>query len=122
MSPRYRSRVSSGKGNAGTRDYSETTAEQIGQEVRKLVDEAYQLARRTLMADGDKLELIAKDLLECETLDDSEIKEIAEHGRLINSPPSGARPTGKKMLAENPLGLLGLTARETEVLTLDRTR
>jgi DNA-binding NarL/FixJ family response regulator len=117
MFPRYRSRVSNEEGNAGARDYSETTAEQIDQEVRKLVDEAYQLARRTLMADGDKLELIAKDLLEYETLAGSQIKEIAEHGRLINPPPSGARPPGKKMLTGNPLGLLGLTARETEVLT-----
>ena len=117
MSPRYRSHVSNGERDAGARDYSETTAEQIDQELRKLVDEAYQLARRTLMADRDKLEAIAKGLLAYETLDGSRIKEIAEHGRLINPPPNGARPPGKKMLAENPLGLLGLTARETEVLT-----
>ena len=69
------------------------------------------------MADRDKLELIAKGLLEHETLDRSRIKEIVEHGRLINSPPSGAPPPGKKMLAKNPLGLLGLTPREAEVLT-----
>jgi DNA-binding CsgD family transcriptional regulator len=117
MSPRYRSRVPNGKGNAGARDYSEATAEQIDQELRKLVDEAYQLARRTLMADRDKLEGIAKGLLAYETLDGSQIKEIVEHGRLINPPPSGAPPPGKKMLAENPLGSLGLTAREAEVLT-----
>ena len=64
MSPRYRSRVSNGKRNAGARDYSEATAEQIDQEVRKLLDDAYQLARRALMADRDKLEVIAKSLLE----------------------------------------------------------
>jgi len=116
MSPRYRWRVSNGEGNAHASDYSEATEEQIDQEVRKLLDDAYQLARTTLMADRHKLEGIAKGLLEYETLDGSQIKEIVEHGRLINPPPSGAPPPGKKMPAKNPLGSLGLTARETEVL------
>ena len=117
MSSRYRSRVSNREGNAGARDYSEATAEQIDQEVRKLLDDAYQLARRVLLADRDKLEAIAKGLLKYETLDDSQIKEIVERGRLINPPPSGAPPPGKKMPAKKALGLLGLTPRETEVLT-----
>jgi DNA-binding NarL/FixJ family response regulator len=80
------------------------------------VDDAYQLARATLMADRHKLEGIAKGLLEYKTLDGSQIKEIVEHGRLINPPPSGAPPPGKKMPAKNPLGSLGFTAREGEVL------
>ena len=116
MSLRYRSRVSNGKGKAGARDYSEATAEQIDREMRRLLDDAYQLARRTLMADRDKLDVIAKALLEYETLDGAQNKEIVEHGRLINPPPNGAPPPGKKMPAKNPLGLLALTARETEVL------
>jgi DNA-binding NarL/FixJ family response regulator len=117
MFPRYRSRVSNAKGNAVARDYSKATAEQIDQELRKLLDDAYRLARRTLLADRDKLEGIAKGLLEHEILSGSRMKEIVEHGRLTNPPPSGAPPPGKKMLAENPLGSLGLTPRETEVLT-----
>jgi ATP-dependent Zn protease len=63
MFPRYRSRVSNGEGNAGARDYSEATAEQIDRQVQKLLDDAYQLARTTLIADGDKLDVIAKGLL-----------------------------------------------------------
>jgi DNA-binding NarL/FixJ family response regulator len=117
MPPRYRSRVSKGEGNASARDYSEATAEQIDEEMRRLVVDAYQLARTTLMADRDKLEVLAKDLLEYETLDGSQIEKIVEHGRLINRPRSGAPPPGKKMPAKNPLGSWGLTARETEVLT-----
>ena len=69
------------------------------------------------MADRDKLEVVAKGLLEDETLDHSQIKEIVEHGRLINPPPGGAPPPGKKMPAKDTLGLLGLTPRETEVLS-----
>ena len=117
MSPRYRSRVSNREGNAGARDHSETPAEQIDQEVRKLLDDAYQLARRVLLADRDKLEVIAKGLLEYETLDGSQIKEGVEHGRLINPARSGGPPPGKKMPAGNPLASLGFTPRETEVLT-----
>ena len=117
MSPRYRSRVSKREPNAGARDYSKANAEQIDQEVRKLLDDAYQLARRVLVADRDKLEVVAKGLAEYETLDRSQIKEIVEHSRLINPQPSGAPPPGRKMPAKNTLGLSGLTPRETEVLS-----
>jgi cell division protease FtsH len=79
------------------RDYSEATAEQIDQEVRRLIDDAYQLAKRTLLSNRDTLETIAKALLEYETLDGSQIKEIIDHGRLINPPP----PIGGSPL-ENP--------------------
>jgi DNA-binding NarL/FixJ family response regulator len=117
MCPRYQSRVSNREGNAGASDYSEATAEQIDQEVRELLDTAYRLARRVLVADRDKLEEIAKGLLESETLDGSQIKEIVERGRPTNPSASGVPLPGKKMPAENPLASLGLTPRETEVLT-----
>src|ERR1043166_6947410 len=117
MSPRYRSRVSNTKGNARARNYGEVTAEQIDQEVRKLLDDAYELARRTLLAGRDKLEGIAQGLLEYPTLDDSQIKEIGEHGVLRNPPPTGTLPPGKTTPTQNPLGSLGLSPREAEVLT-----
>ena len=117
MSPRYRSRVSDAKGKAGVRDYSEATAEQIDHEVRKLMHDAYQLARTTLVADRDKLEGIVKGLLEYETLGSSQIKETVEQDRLINPPPTGGGLPNKKMPAKNPLDSVGLTPREAEVLT-----
>jgi DNA-binding NarL/FixJ family response regulator len=117
MSPRYQSSVSYGERNAGGRDYSKATAEQIDEEVRRLLVDAYQLAGTILMADRAKLGGIAKGLLEHETFDRSRIKEIVEDGRLINLPQSGALPRGKKMPAQNLPGLLALTAREMEVLT-----
>jgi DNA-binding NarL/FixJ family response regulator len=117
MPPRYQSSVSYGERNAGGRDYIEATGEQIDEEVRRLLVDAYQLAATILRGDRDKLERIAKNLLEYETLCGSQIKEIVERGRLINPPPGGVPPRGKKMPAQNPLGLLALTARETEVLT-----
>src|SRR5437763_12110962 len=89
-----------GRDISRARDYSEATAEQIDQEVRKLLDDAYQLAKHTLIAHRDKLEVIAKALLEFETLDGSQIKEIVDHGRLINPPPGASPPPGKKMPTE----------------------
>lgn len=97
MSPHaYRSRVSSELGNASA--------------------SGYQVASTALIADGDKLEVLAKDLPDSETLEGSQIKKIVAHGRLINPPSSSVPPAGKKISAKRPSGLLGLTARETEVL------
>ena len=117
MSPRFQTRASSGKTTADARDYSKTTAEQLEQEVRKLLDDAYRLARTTLMADRDKLEGIAKGLLEYENLSSSQINETVERGQITSSPPGEGSPPAKKTSAENPLGTLGLTPREAEVLT-----
>jgi cell division protease FtsH len=70
--------------------------------VRKLLDDAYQLAKKTLTENRDKLEAIAKALLEYETLDGSQIKEIIDHGRLINPPRGVTPPPDKKAPAEKP--------------------
>src|SRR5579885_1831628 len=84
------------------RDYSEATAEQIDQEVRKLIDDAYQTAKKTLTENRDKLEAIAKALLEYETLDAAQIKEIIEYGRLIHPPPGVTPSPPKKPAPEKP--------------------
>jgi len=91
-----------GRDISRARDYSEATAEQIDQEVRKLLDEAYQTAKATLIAHRDKLEIIAKALLEYETLDGSQIREIVEHGRLMKPPPTVTPASGEKMPPEKP--------------------
>src|SRR5438046_7304029 len=91
-----------GRDISRARDYSEATAEQIDQEVKKLLDDAYQLAKKTLIANRDKLEVIAKALLEFETLDGSQLKENVEHGRLSNPPGSAAPPDGDKSSRERP--------------------
>jgi cell division protease FtsH len=91
-----------GRDISRARDYSEATAEQIDQEVRKLLDDAYQKAKETLVTHRDTLEAIAKALLEYETLDGSQIKEIIEHGHMLNPPAMPTPPNGKKMPPEKP--------------------
>jgi cell division protease FtsH len=69
--------------------------------VRKLVDDAYARAKEILVNNREKLEVIAKALLEYETLDGAQIREIIEHGRLINPPP-GPPAAGPKLGPEKP--------------------
>src|ERR1041384_4948165 len=90
-----------GRDISRARDYSEATAEQIDQEVRKLVDNAYARAKEILLKNREKLEVIAKALLEFETLDGAQIREVIEHGRLVNPPPGPPPPSGK-LAAEKP--------------------
>jgi cell division protease FtsH len=51
------------------RDYSDAVAEEIDEEVRRIVKEAYDTAQRVLMENRDKLDTIANRLIEVETLD-----------------------------------------------------
>jgi len=91
-----------GRDISRARDYSEATAEQIDGEVRKLIDDAYKTAMQTLTAHRQTLEVIAKALLEYETLDGAQIKEIMEHGRLLNPPPGPTPPVSGQKMADKP--------------------
>ena len=91
-----------GRDISRARDYSEATAEEIDREVRRLLDDAYAKAKEVLIAHREHLEVIAKALLEYETLDGLQIKEIIKHGRLINPPPGPPASTGPKMPPEKP--------------------
>ncbi|HVH45743.1 MAG TPA: ATP-dependent zinc metalloprotease FtsH [Labilithrix sp.] len=68
--------------NQRSQDYSEQTAREIDQEVRRIIDEQYNAVRNMLEGKRERLEAIAKALLERETLDAEELKAIFE-GREI---------------------------------------
>ena len=61
-----------------SQDYSEQTAREIDQEVRRIIDEQYDRVKNLLGEKRDRLEAIAKALLERETLDAEELKAIFE--------------------------------------------
>ncbi len=90
-----------GRDISRSRDYSEATAEEIDREVRRLIDDAYQTAQGHPHRPSPTLEVIAKALLEYETLDGKQIREIMEHGRLLNPPPS-IPPATPNMPPEKP--------------------
>lgn len=58
------------------RDYSESVAEEIDSEVRRLVAEAYDKARNILSEYREKLDAVAQRLLEIETISREEFEEI----------------------------------------------
>jgi cell division protease FtsH len=82
---------------------SEATAQTIDKEVRRLVDEGYQEARRILTERSQDLESLAKGLLEYETLSGDEIIDLL-NGKTPNresvidppNPRGSAIPTAKR--------------------------
>ena len=69
------------------RDYSEAVAEQIDQQVREIIDAEYERVREILEANRDKLDLVAKTLLEVETLEANEFVALMEGKELPAKPP-----------------------------------
>lgn len=65
-----------GRDIAHQRDYSEHTAIEIDREVRRILDEAYQNARKLLTDHLPLLHAVAERLLEKEVLDGSEVAEM----------------------------------------------
>lgn len=64
------------------RNYSEEVACEIDKEVRKYIEDAYDECRNLLNEHIDKLHLIAQALIERETLDAKELKELMTNGKL----------------------------------------
>ncbi len=62
----------------GTKEYSEATAHEIDEEVKRLIDGAYQRVREMLSANQDKLRVLAAALLKKETIEGDEIRKILE--------------------------------------------
>jgi cell division protease FtsH len=65
-----------GREIAKARDYSDKTAEEIDEETKRIVIEAYSQTKDLLIKNRHLLDAIAKALLEKETLDGSEIDDI----------------------------------------------
>ena len=62
--------------------YSETIAAEIDSEIRDIVDEGFERARRILSDNMDKLHIVAKELMLREKLSGAEFKTIMEGGTL----------------------------------------
>ena len=68
------------------RDYSEAVAEQIDQQVRDIIDAEYKRVREILEANHDTLDVVAKTLLEVETLEAHEFVALMEGKELPAKP------------------------------------
>jgi len=67
------------------KEYSEQTAQEIDNEVKRIINEAYRTAKDLIDTNRDKLEMIAKALLEFETLDGAQVEDIVRTGKF--TPP-----------------------------------
>lgn len=71
-----------GRSLSHERDYSEEVAAEIDEEVRKIIKEAYRLAKNTLSENMDKLHTVANALMEKEKIDGDEFESLMKYGRL----------------------------------------
>jgi len=70
------------------KNVSEVTMQKVDAEIRKIIDEQYGLAKKLILDNRDKVEAMAKALLELETIDSEQIQDIMD-GR----PPRPPKPT-----------------------------
>lgn len=81
------------------RDYSDAVAEQIDTEVRRIIDNAHEIAFNILTDHRDKLELVAQRLLEVETLEANEFIAILE-GKDLETQTSSTPPSGNSRITQ----------------------
>ncbi|HYQ44956.1 MAG TPA: ATP-dependent zinc metalloprotease FtsH [Polyangiaceae bacterium] len=92
-------------------DYSEDTAREIDEEVRRIVEEQYAVAKKVVIENRDKLERLAHSLLERETLDAEEIsaaldgRELPSRQRVVI--PSYADKRKDKVEKRRPASIFG---------------
>ena len=75
-----REQVFLGEEIAQRREYSETTAREVDEEIQQILEETYQRAVNTLQEHRDALDRLAEALLEHEELPGNEVLEIIEVG------------------------------------------
>ena len=74
------------------KNVSEATMQKVDAEIRRIIDQQYALAKQILLDNRDKVEVMAKTLLEWETIDAEQIEDIMQ-GRAPRSPkPSVTTP------------------------------
>ncbi len=97
-----------GRSVTKTTHMSEATMQKVDNEIRKIIDEQYNVARAILEGNRDKVEAMTKALLEWETIDADQIKDIMEGkpprppatpSPIVDTPAPPSNPTAD---ASNP--------------------
>ena len=69
------------------KNVSEATLQKVDQEIRKIIDQQYSLAKKLILDNRDKVEAMAKALMEWETIDADQIGDI-----MAGRPPRPPKP------------------------------
>ncbi|MDC3417911.1 ATP-dependent zinc metalloprotease FtsH [Aquibacillus salsiterrae] len=88
-----------GRDMQNEQNYSDAIAYEIDQEIQRIISECYSKAKEILTDKKEKLELVAKTLLEVETLDAAQIKSLFENGVLPK--PVVSEQDGKEKAPSN---------------------
>jgi cell division protease FtsH len=79
------------------KNISEATMQQVDAEIRRIIDQQYALARKLIEDNRDKIEAMAKALLEFETIDADQINDIME-----GKPPRSPKPSPSSQPPQPP--------------------
>jgi cell division protease FtsH len=79
------------------KNVSEATMQKVDAEIRRIIDQQYLLARKLLEENRDKVEAMAKALLELETIDADQIGDI-----MAGKPPRPPKPSQSSQSAAKP--------------------
>lgn len=97
-----------GRDYGHVRDYSETTAAQIDNEVKAIINDAYLRTENLLKAHMEQLELIAAALIQYEKVDGDAFKQLMETGVILEKEepiqPKVAEPAGTAAGGESEMG------------------
>ncbi|MFO7747030.1 MAG: ATP-dependent zinc metalloprotease FtsH [Orrella sp.] len=88
-----------GRSVTKTTHVSEATMQKVDAQIRKIIDEQYNVARKILEENRDKVEAMTKALLEWETIDADQIKDIME-----GKPPRPPVPPAQVVETPPPAG------------------
>ncbi len=79
------------------KNVSEETMRQVDAEIRRIIDQQYGVARKLIEDNSDKIEIMAKALLEWETLDADQISDI-----MAGNPPRAPKPSAPPQQPTTP--------------------
>ncbi|MBI4936868.1 MAG: ATP-dependent metallopeptidase FtsH/Yme1/Tma family protein [Nitrosomonadales bacterium] len=79
------------------KNVSEATMQKVDEEIRRIIDRQYALARGLIEANNDKVEAMARALLEFETLDSEQLDDI-----MAGKPPRPPKPVQPSQSTQPP--------------------
>ena len=81
------------------KNVSEATMQKVDAEIRRIIDQQYRVARKLMEDNRDKVDAMAKALLELETIDADQIADI-----MTGKPPRPPKPSASQSVAKPPAG------------------
>ena len=79
------------------KNVSEATMQKVDEEIRRIIDQQYALARKLIEDHSDKIEAMTQALLEWETLDADQLDDI-----MAGKPPRAPKPTPPSQSTQPP--------------------